>query len=157
VAAYDAPTGKAGVQRATFVVPPDDGKLRLSSLLLVKRAEKVGEDPKTATPLQYGEMLLYPNLGEPVSKGADKRLAFAVTVYPARGGSPPKLTVEVLQKGRALAQIPAELPAADPKGRVQFMNALPLEALPPGEYELKVTAADGQSSASRSARFDLAP
>jgi VWFA-related protein len=158
VVAYDAPSKHASVQRATLVVARDDAKLRLSSLLVIKRAERLTpEHEKVAIPLHYGDTLVYPNLGEPVSKSTAKQLPFCVTVYPAPGTGAPKLTIEVLQKGRTLGQIPAELPPPDAKGRIQFVNALPLASLEPGAYELKLTATDGQTSASRSARFTVAP
>ena len=46
-------------------------KLRMSSLVLVKRGEKVPEkDRRADNPLLVNDVVIYPNLGEPVSKAA---------------------------------------------------------------------------------------
>lgn len=157
--AYDAPTGKASVNTANLEVPEADAeKLRLSSLMLLKRADRLtAEEQKKDHPLHFGEVLVYPNLGEPVRKTA-KQLAFFLTAWPAPGAqAKPKLTLEVFQNGRRLAQLPADLPAADAQGRIKYASALPLESFPPGTYELRATVTDGQTSATRSTRFTVEP
>jgi VWFA-related protein len=157
--AYDAPTAKASVSTTSLEVSAGDaGKLRLSSLMLLKRADRLtAEEQKKEHPLHFGEVLVYPNLGEPVHKTA-KQLAFFLTAWPAQAvAEKPKLTLEVLQNGRRLAQIPAELPAADAQGKIKYASALPLESFPPGTYELRATVSDGQNSATRSTHFSVEP
>ena len=84
---YDAPTGKASVRYATVEVPKvDPAKLRMSSLVIVKRSEKVGADEPKTGPLFVKDVLLYPNLGEEISK-AIKEVGFFFTVYPGAAGS----------------------------------------------------------------------
>ena len=56
---------------------------------------------------------------------------------------------------RTLARLPAELSEPDAQGRYQYLAALPLENIPVGEYELKVTAAEGTAAVSRSTRFTV--
>jgi hypothetical protein len=156
---YDAPTGKASVSTTTLEVPAGDaGKLRLSSLMLLKRADRLtAAEQKQDHPLHFGEVLVYPNLGEPVHKAA-KQLAFFLTAWPAQGvADKPKLSLDVLQNGRRLAQIPAELPAADAQGRIKYASALPLDNFPPGSYELQATVSDGKTSVMRSTRFTVEP
>ena len=67
----------------------------------------------------------------------------------------PKLTIELRQAGKSLARIPAQLGAPDAQGRIQYVAGLPLESIPPGAYELKVTIEDGRSSVSRSGFFSV--
>ena len=55
-----------------------------------------------------------------------------------------------------MAKLPMPLPAADASGRIQHAASLPMAALPPGEYALKVTVAAGDRSTSRQARFVVA-
>jgi hypothetical protein len=55
----------------------------------------------------------------------------------------------------ALARLPAELDEPDARGRYPYLAALPLENIPTGEYELKVTAAEGASTVSRSTNFTV--
>ena len=91
-------------------------------------------------------------------KSAAKPLGFFFNIYPAKGATAmPKLTIEVLQNGKSIGQTSASLPAADATGRIQYASALPLDSFQPGEYELKITVADGQSRVTRSAQFVLEP
>jgi VWFA-related protein len=158
--AYDAPTGKSSVRKANLEVSGlGKTNLRLSSLTLLKRADRLtAEEQKKNHPLHFGEIVVYPNLGESLRKSVTKQLAFFFTAWPAQGSTEKlKLTIEVIQNGRSLGQIPAELPAADPQGRVKYASALPLDSFQPGGYELRVTVKDGQSSVSRAAQFNLEP
>jgi VWFA-related protein len=158
--AYDAPSGKSSVRKTKIEIQGlDKTKLRLSSLTLLKRADRLSADEqKKNHPLHFGEIVVYPNLGEPLRKSVTKQLAFFFTAWPAQGSTEKlKLTVEVIQNGRSLGQIPAELPAADEKGSVKYASALPLDNFPPGSYELLVTVKDGQSGVSRAAQFNLEP
>jgi VWFA-related protein len=158
--AYDAPSGKSSVRKTSLEVPSlDKTKLRLSSLTLLKRADRLNADEqKKNHPLHFGEVVVYPNLGEPLRKSVTKQLAFFFTAWPVQGSTEKlKLTVEVVQNGRSLGQIPAELPAADEQGRVKYASALPLDNFQPGSYELRVTVKDGQGSVVRAAQFNLEP
>lgn len=155
--AYDRPTNRASVRTGTLEVPADDeGRLRLSSVLVVGSAEKAAADARAGNPFQVGELLLYPNTGEAVRKEAGKQLPFFFTVYTPQGATPaPKLVIELRQSGKTLASIPAQLNAPDAQGRIQYVAGLPLESIPPGAYELKVTVEDGKTSVSRSATFSV--
>lgn len=158
--AYDAPTGKASVRKTKLEIPGDDKtKLRLSSLTLLKRADRLtAEEQKKDHPLHFGEVLVYPNLGEPLRKSAVKQVTLFFTAWPAKGSTEKlKLTVEVLQNNRSLARIPGELPEADKTGAVKYASALPLENFPPGSYELRVIVTDGQSGVSRATQFTVEP
>ncbi|MBO0798726.1 MAG: VWA domain-containing protein, partial [Blastocatellia bacterium] len=67
--AYDAPANKASIGAASINLPDtDETKLRLSSLTLLKRAERLSADEKKKDhPFHFGEVMVYPNLGEPLS------------------------------------------------------------------------------------------
>lgn len=157
-AAYDAFSGKSGVNTETFEVQGgDETKLRLSSLAILKRAEKLTvADQKTSNPFRYGDVLVYPNLGEPLRKSTDKQLAFFLTAYTAQNtNAAPKLTLELFQQRRSLGSVALDLPAPDITGRIQYASALPVDKLQAGDYELKITVSDGLSSASRSEHFSI--
>jgi VWFA-related protein len=158
--AFDAPTGKSSVRKTKLEVPGlDKTKLRLSSLTLLKRADRLtADEQKKDHPLHFGEVVVYPNLGEPLRKSVTKQLAFFFTAWPAQGSTEKlKLTIEVIQNGRSIGQIPVELPPADEHGGVKYASALPLDNFQPGSYELKVTVKDSQSSLSSAAQFNLEP
>jgi VWFA-related protein len=156
--AYDHLSGKGSVRYATVEVPKvDPAKLRVSGLLLVDRAEKVGPDEPRDGPLYVNDVLVYPNLGAPVAKSA-KELGFYFTVYPGTASRDrPEAALELLQNGKLLAKVPLELAAADAAGRIQQIGRLPVEALPPGTYELRVAVKQGSQSMFGSTLFQLTP
>jgi hypothetical protein len=148
---YDAPSGKASVRLSTVEVPKAEvDALRVSSLVLVKRAEKVPEaDRRADNPLLVKDVILYPNLGEPVNKSA-KEVGFYFAAYPATGGAAPEASIELLQDGKPVAQVPIPLAAADRLGRIQQAGRLPIEQLPPGTYELRAVVKQAEAQVSRS-------
>lgn len=153
--AYDAPTGRASVRTGTIEVPAtDNSKLRLSDVVILKRAEPAGAaDEKHSHPFHVANMLVTPNLGEPIRKSL-KQIPFFFTVYTAPGPRL-KLTIELRQQGRTLAQMPGDLPEADTSGRIQYLAGLPLEKIPTGSYELRVTVGDETTSVTRSCSFTI--
>jgi VWFA-related protein len=159
IAAYDALSQKASIRLSTVDQPKVDlDALRVSSLVIVKRGEKVPESERVAgSPLYVGDTLLYPNLGEPLVKGTDKEMGFYLIVYPAQGGaSPPAVpaaTLELLQGGRSLAKIPLQLAAPQPDGRIQQVSRIPIDALPQGTYELRIAIQQGANTETSSASF----
>jgi VWFA-related protein len=157
-AAYDALTGQSGVRSETFEVQTaDEKKLRLSSLAILKRVEKLPEtEQKGNNPFRFGAVLVYPNLDEPLRKSSDKEVAFFLTAYVTQlSNSAPKLTIELLQRGRSLGHAALDLPAPDAAGRIQYASALPVDKLQSGDYELKITISDGLNSATRSEHFTI--
>jgi hypothetical protein len=157
---YDAAGGRASVRTSALEVPAaDEGRPRLSSVSVLKRGERLTpEEQKQDRPFHFGELLVYPNLGEPVAKSAGGQLAFFFTAWPAEGSAEaPRLTLEILQKGRSLFRTSGQLPAADGRGQIKYASSFPLEKFRPGAYELKVTVGDGKNSVSRSTEFTVAP
>ena len=153
---HDALGQKAGATTSTFVVPQmKPGALVVSSLLIVRRSEKVPASERGGdNPLYFGDLLLYPNLGEVLRKSADKTLPFFMTVDPAPG-SAPAATLEILQKGQALAQLPMELSKPDAAGRISHVGQLPLASFPAGQYVLRVTVSQGPQKEARDAPFTV--
>jgi len=154
--AHDAIAGTSSVVESRVEVPGTAaGGLRLSTLTLVRRAEKLPpEEQKSDNPLIFGEMMLYPNLGgEAYSKKTP--MAFYFTAYGAGDGT--QCTIELLQNGQVAAALPTPLPAPDARGRIQYAGTLPLDALPPAEYGLRVTVTHGGDTASRETLFTVTP
>jgi hypothetical protein len=123
--------------------------------MLVSRGEKVPAEQRPAdNPLFVGEMLLYPNLGAPLKKGADSELAFFFTAYPG-GGTSTDLTgtIELLQDAKVVARAPMSMATPDAEGRVQQVSRLPIEALAPGRYQLRVVVQQGTASVARTTEF----
>jgi hypothetical protein len=137
----------------------DEDKLRVSSVVTLSRAERItAEEQKKDQPFYFGELAIYPNLGQPISKAVTKQLAYFVTAWPAKGEQKPlKLAAEIVQNTRSIAQTSAQLPAADDQGRIKYAGALPLDGFEPGAYELKITVTDSRASVSRSTTFKITP
>jgi VWFA-related protein len=155
---YDAVAEKSSVATATLEVPKvAEDRVRMSSVVLVGRAEKVGAgEQQSDNPLFYGETILYPNMGEPFRKATSQALGFYFTVYGGKDpAAPRKATIEILKGDVPAGRVTADLPAPDDKGRIQYAGALPLQSFPPGSYKLKVTASDGTGSDTRQAAFTL--
>ena len=157
---YDSTDGRASADTSGLSVEPSDAsRLRLSSVVLIKSAEKLtAAEQSAARPFNFGEVAIYPNMGEPVRKSLTKTLAFFVTAYAPRGSAATtRLKMEVVQQGRALGQTAYDLPAPDASGRVQYAGAIPIDKYKPGDYELRVTVNDAQSAATRTERFTITP
>jgi VWFA-related protein len=147
---YDAPSGKSSVRFSTIEVPKHaDAALRISSLVTIKRGEKMAEKDRPAgSPFLVKDVVLYPNLGEPVSK-ASKEMGFYFAVYPASGGEALSSAIELMLDGKTVAQIPMPLADADANGRIQQVGRLPLAQLAPGIYELRAIVSQGSTTVAR--------
>ena len=155
--AYDATTRKVNVSPSSLEISgADDSRPRLSSVAVLKRAERLSaEEQKRDQPLQFGELLVYPNLGERIDRST-KQLAFFFTAWAAKGATKPmQVTLEILQNKRQVGQTSAELPPADAQGQIKYASAFPLDKFQPGVFELKVTISDGKNNVSRSTQFTL--
>jgi VWFA-related protein len=158
-AAYDKPSGKVSVSRHSLEVAESDAKkLRMSSVMILKRGERLNaEEQKQGNPFQYGELLVYPNLGEEIKKSGMKEMAFLFNVYVAEGmKSAPRLGMEVSQGGKFFARINGKLTAPDGSGRIQYASTIPVESFAPGNYEMKVTVSDGATTVMRTIPFIVA-
>jgi VWFA-related protein len=158
--AYDAANGKTSIRKSSLEIPDkDETKPRLSTVTLIRRAERLTpEEQKRPQPFRFGELLVYPNLGEPVLKSAAKEVAFFITAWPAKGSTAQlQLNIEILQNHKSLGKTSGQLPAADAQGEIKYASTFPLEKFQPGLYELKITVSDGQNNVSRSTNFTVAP
>lgn len=155
--AYDSLTKNLSLRSSSVEVPEaDDAKLRLSTVAVLKRAEKLSPAEQKDQPFRFGELLVYPNLGETVKQSATKQLAFFFTAWPGKGSAGPlKLTLEILQNQKSLGKTSGDLPAADEKGQIKYASAIPLDKFQPGVFELKITVSDGRTNVSRSTEFKL--
>jgi hypothetical protein len=155
--AYDAPSGKSSVRFSTVEVPKADANhLRMSSLVLVKRGEKVAANERREdNPLLVTDVVLYPNLGEPVSK-ASKEVSFYFAIYPVAGQAAPESEIDLLQNGKLLARLPMPAAAPVPAGRIPQLGRLPLDQLAPGTYQLVAVVKQGAEQVSRSTILRIA-
>jgi VWFA-related protein len=148
---HDALGDRASVRFATVEQSTiDENTLRASHLVLVASAERIAQaDRPAGNPFLVGDMLLYPNMGDPVRKSATPEIGFFFTVYPAQGGKP-QAFLEVLQNGATLATLPLPLSQPDSAGRIQQVSRVPTAPLSAGTYDLRLVITQGQQQISRS-------
>jgi VWFA-related protein len=155
--AYDAGAAAASVKSFPLeVAAPGDSGASLSSLVVIDHVERVPaaeRDPRN--PLYFGEMLVYPNLGDPLRKSTAKALGFYFTARaPA---SVRKGQLEVVRDGQVTAALPLQLPAPDATGLIQHAGTLSLDSFAPGAYQMRLTLLAGNERlASQTASFTVA-
>ncbi len=156
--AYDGLARRVGIHKSKFEVlsPAGSGPL-LSSIVIIRSAEQVGKEAESqAGILRLGELLIYPNLGEPLARSTLEQMPFFFNAYPARGGkAPPEAVFEVVKEGTVTGRSAVRLPAPDQAGRIQFASALPIQGYAPGRYQLRVTVVDKGVRTTRSANFTV--
>jgi VWFA-related protein len=152
----DSRSGKASVRVSSLDVPRvAETALRVGTPFIVRRAQAVpAGEADAGNPLYFGDMLLYPNLGQPLSKTTDKELAFGFTAYDGHDG-PVDAILELLRSGQLVATVPLALGGADRHGRINQISKLPLESLTPGAYELRVTVKTGTQRVTRAVPFAI--
>jgi VWFA-related protein len=152
----DQRSGKASVRVSSLEVSrASETDLRVGTPFVVQRAERVAEAQRDASnPLYFGDVLIYPNLGRPLSKDTDRELAFGFTAYDGHG-TPLEASLELLRSGQSVATVPLALGAADRHGRINQISKLPLASLEPGSYELRVTVTAGTERVTRGVPFAL--
>jgi hypothetical protein len=154
--AYDAASGDVRVSTTPLEISRvDETKPRMSGVAVLKRAERLTpEEQKRDQPLRFGELLVYPNLGEQIDRHATKQIAYFFTAWPAKGSTKPlQMTLEILQNGRPLGSTTGELPPADERGEIKYAGSFAIDKFTPGAFELKITV----NNVSRSTTFVIAP
>jgi VWFA-related protein len=156
-AVHDALAKKSGAgSRPITILPSGTPGMSVSSLLIVRRTERqpaqAGEAPNL---LRYDDLLLYPNLGEPVSKSQAKTLSFFLVISPPSGQPAPTAALQILQGGTAIGEIPMTLSAAASDGVIRHAGQLPLANFPVGSYELRIVLTQGKERQIRAAAFDV--
>lgn len=152
---HDAMTSRASAGTMPVIVPdPLKDQPRVSSLLIVRRTERVPAGERDVTnPLYHGDLLLYPNLGEPIAKREIRALSFAFSVIP--GAAPARAALTLSQGERAVGEVTLTLGTPGADGRIQHVGQLPLASLPAGDYTLSVTVTAPGFSETRRARIQI--
>jgi hypothetical protein len=153
----DALAKKASVRFTTVEKPaPNLDVLRVSTLVLIRRAEKVPESNRIPdSPLYLGDTLLYPNLGTELRRGTDRELGFYFTAYVPDGSDAANAVLDLLQNGKLVAQVPLQLAPVDAQGRIQQVSRIPLDQLTAGAYELRIVVRAKGTAVSRTAQFRI--
>jgi hypothetical protein len=140
--------------RLPLEVPADTG-LRVSSLVIVSRTERLMSGELDAeNPLQVRDRLIYPNLGEPLQRRRDGTVAFYMSIVPS-GVAPVDARLQILRAGQIVAELPVPLEPVDPTGRIRQVSQIPAAGLGTGDFQFRLTVAQGSTHVVREARFRL--
>ncbi len=148
---------RASARLSTLTVPViTPAHVPASTLVVVQRTERIATSERRSNlPFYYGEMLLYPNPGDPFRVGRDAELMFYFSFY--RGiGETPEATLEILHSGESLASVPVDMSGLAAQGRVQHVGKLPIDQFPVGTYELRLRLRSGTSEETRNTFFTIA-
>jgi len=146
-AVVDRENAAASVKRAALTVSDQPG-IGLSEIVPVRRVDPFdvprdgGRNP--TDPLHFAGGKITPSL-DAVFRAATE-IPLYMVIYPIPMGGEPRISIEVLQNGKLVSSASPELPPSDATGAIPFMSTIEPA---PGQYEIKVTARQGSSSASR--------
>jgi len=146
-AVVDRENGAASAKRTVLVVSAQPG-VGLSEIVPVRRVDPFdipkdgGRNP--TDPLHFAGGKITPSLGEVYKAGSD--IPLYMVVYPVQTGGAPRISIEVLQNGKPVSSASPDLPPPDATGAIPFMSSI---SPSPGQYEIRVTAHQGASAASR--------
>jgi VWFA-related protein len=136
-AAWDQQSGEMSVSHSRLAVPAPHSSFGLSSLAVVKRAERV---PKGALasddPFRAGEARIVPWVTEPELDAAREVGLFFVAYVPKGGADAPQVTLEFLRDAKVVGRAEPALPPPDAEGRIPYVVSLPGGRLTPGHYEV---------------------
>jgi len=136
-AAWDQQSGQMSVSHSRLAVPANPPSFGLSSLAVVKRAERV---PKGALasddPFRAGEARIVPWVSEAELEASRGIGLFFVAYVPKGGTEAPQVTLEFLRDAQVVGRAEPSLPAPDAEGRIPYVVSLPAGRLAPGRYEV---------------------
>jgi VWFA-related protein len=153
-AAWDQQSGRMTVESTRLSVAAARSPVGLSSLAVVKRAERV---PKGALasddPFRAGEARIVPWVTEAEVDAAREVGLFFVAYVPAGAAESPQVTLEFLRDGQAVGRAEPALPPPDAHGRVPYVVSLPAGRFAPGRYEVVAELRAGPHRAWERASF----
>jgi VWFA-related protein len=143
--------------KRSILIAPTEGKLGLSSVAVIRTLKDRDPSTTAADPWVMGDKVVSPTLEPEVKKATTSSLPFYLVVYPnlAQKGVAPELTMEFTKDGQLLGSGPAQLPAADKDGRIQYVAQVPVQQLPTGNYSVRFVVKQGDESVDEIVTFVL--
>jgi VWFA-related protein len=144
----DRNSGKAGIQRSEIEVPPVTSGVAISSLTVMRSYTPNAAPADANDPFQFQGGTITPTLDPAIKAEPNAMLRLFFTVYQDSSiVAKPAVEIEFLQAGKSLTKVPMQLPAADTQGQIPYVMTIPAAGIPPGTYEVRATARQGDSSA----------
>jgi VWFA-related protein len=151
----DHDSGKTGAQRMPFQIQGAAEGPFLSDLTMVQRIDPVPEEADPMEPMRYGNGRVVPSASGRVMKGA-KELSFFFFVHPgADSTEEPRLEMEVMKSGEAIAQVPLQLRKTEGPATIPYMASIQAAGLSGGEYRVIERLTQGGKTAEREVSFRI--
>jgi hypothetical protein len=143
--------------KRSILIAPAEGKLGLSSVAVIRTLKDKDPSTTAADPWLMGEKVVSPTLEPEIKKATTSSLPFYLVVYPnlEQKGVAPELTMEFTKDGQLLGSGPAQLPAVDKDGRIQYVAQVPVQQLPTGNYSVRFVVKQGNESVDEIVTFVL--
>lgn len=157
-AVTDALADQAGTGTVPFgIVEAAPSQLLAGDLVVAQRAEAVkpGEVEANHALLVGGDVLLCPNLGEPLAADTAQTVTLYAVVRPAAGRPDITASLAVVHDRQTLVTAPVTMAKAGEDGFIRQLVRIPLPALAAGSYTIRLDLSDGQNRTSRTARVTL--
>ncbi len=144
----DRETNKMGTAHTKFTIAASGKGVGISSLTSVRSytPNVKGLDPNDTFQFQGGSITPTLNKSVPRVEGSSLRLFFVVYQDKAIAAKP-TVEVEFMQNGKSLQKAPLPLPDANSLGRIPYVMTIPAAAIPPGSYQIRATAKQGDTTA----------
>jgi VWFA-related protein len=156
-AVMDHEAGKMGVLKSPFVVEAKPSGVAISNLCLVRNYQANVKDLPADEPLQFQGGRITPTLSGRVFAAPGAQLSTFFVVHPDSAISgPATASIEFLVDGQVIAKSDLPLPAPDAQGKIPFVLSVPAENMPPADYEIHITAKQGNSSAEEKMKVTIA-
>jgi VWFA-related protein len=154
-AVLDQNSGKSGAQRMPFEVPRDPEGPSLSDVAMVQRIDPVPEEADPDEPMRYGNGKVVAGVSDRVMKGTKELSFFFVVHSEGDPDSRPRLEMEVLKSGEAIAQVPLALRKTDGPAAVPYLASIQSGALPGGDYQVVERLTEGGKTSEQSVSFRI--
>jgi VWFA-related protein len=144
----DRQSGKTGTQRGDLVVATRGKGVGISSLTPMRSYTPNAKGLDPDEPFQFQGGSITPTLDVAVKRDPNAALRLFFTVYQdASVPAKPSVEIEFRQDGKSLTKVPMQLPDPDAQGRIPYLMTIPAASIPPGSYEVRAVAKQGDSAA----------
>ena len=152
---YDVMAESSSVMRLPVEATAASDRMLVGDLIVASRVEAVPADQPGATqhPLVWKGTLYTPSLGEPISLATQSELTVALPMIVA--GDAPSAALELRRGAETQKTAALAVDKALPDHRLVLVGRLPIDDLPAGDYEVRVTVTQGGQPTVRTATITL--
>ncbi len=153
----DRAAGKFSTAKSAFTVAAPSRDFGVSSLAVVRSVTASGEDSGDGGMFAFAGNSVIPALDGAVAGGKGAVAKLYLRLYPQPGAAAPvELEFNILKDGKPVLHSPIQVDARDPKALAPVIS-LDVSKLEPGDYDVRLTARQGERRAEEQARLEIRP